>query len=372
MKVASLNWWTAAVASGICLVLIVMIAMLSAKPSSDTLLKRPSTFFTDPSGARAIYLVLQRVLPSVGQWRLPITELKESSSRGVRTLIAMGPNPFGQDEVNALDAWIGSGGQLIVATDTDWRIQRPVADRTTKDFLARHDIQTAKRVNRKVVEAAVVKTFGRGRIIYVPDSYAFSNESLRTSDNSVWLAERCSEWGNGSLFDEYHLGFGARRGLISLIEMFAVTPWGLVCAQLALAGAVYIFGCKRRFGLPVEEMPVERTNPIETVQAHAGLFESARARALSAKIIHQYLNAYVSSILGYRIDLMDEQSRNRLAGPLRIGRADLDSYVEAAKTAISARAMSDDDLIRFGQKATTIARSFSHGTARNKRSAAAG
>ena len=61
MKIRDSNWRTAAAASAICLVLIVAIAILSAKPSSDAFLKRPSTFFTDPSGARAIYLVLQRV-----------------------------------------------------------------------------------------------------------------------------------------------------------------------------------------------------------------------------------------------------------------------------------------------------------------------
>src|SRR5439155_4997740 len=122
MKIKTSNWWTAGVASAVCLVLIVAIAMLSAKPSSDVVLRRPSTFFTDPSGARAIYLVLQRVLPSVEQWRLPISELKPPSPQNVATLIAMGPNPFGQDEANALDAWIVSGGQLILAANTDWSV----------------------------------------------------------------------------------------------------------------------------------------------------------------------------------------------------------------------------------------------------------
>ena len=111
MKIKASNWWTAGVASAVCLVLIVAIAMLSAKPSSDVVLRRPSTFFTDPSGARAIYLVLQRVLPSVEQWRLPITELKERSRQRVTTLIAMGPNEISQAEAKALDAWIESGGR---------------------------------------------------------------------------------------------------------------------------------------------------------------------------------------------------------------------------------------------------------------------
>src|SRR5215831_5826933 len=118
MKSVRTNWWTAGVASAICLVLIVVIAMLSSTPSTDTMLKRPSTFFTDSNGARAIYLVLQRVLPSVEQLRLPLTVLKDRPRP--RTLIALGPGPIGQGEADALDAWIRSGGQLILAANMDW------------------------------------------------------------------------------------------------------------------------------------------------------------------------------------------------------------------------------------------------------------
>src|SRR5436190_24127075 len=113
MKIVNSNRWTAGLAAAVCLVLIVTIAILSAKPSSDTLLRRPSTYFTDPSGARASYLVLERVLPSIDQWRLPLTELKPPNRQNVATLIALGPQTAGQSEGNALDSWIASGGQLI-------------------------------------------------------------------------------------------------------------------------------------------------------------------------------------------------------------------------------------------------------------------
>src|SRR5438477_4927164 len=298
MKSISSNVKTAVAASTICLVLILAIALLSAKPSSDTILKRPSTFFTDPTGARAIYMVLQRALPSVGQWRLPVTDLRKPYRSAPTTLIAMEPNPFGQAEANALDQWIASGGQLILASNTDWHVQKSQSDKTVKDFLSRHGIQAGSQPAKSAIDAAVVQAVGRGRIIYVPDSYAFSNEALRKSDNAVWLVQRCAEWnGGGVLFDEYHHDFGAQRSLIALIAMFAVTPWGLVCVQLGLAGAIYMVGCKRRFGRPQAELPAERTNPIESVRALGGLFETAQARALSARAMHQYLNAQVSSIM---------------------------------------------------------------------------
>ena len=85
-------------------------------------------------------------------------------------------------------------------------------------FLAGHDIQVRKNLSGEAaIAGSLVKSIGHGRIIYVPDGYAFSNDTLRTSDNAVWLAERCSEWGGPALFDEYHQGFGEQRGLIPLV-----------------------------------------------------------------------------------------------------------------------------------------------------------
>ena len=375
MTTARTNRRVAAVASAVCLALIVTIAILSATPSRDAFGRRPSTFFTDPSGARAIYLVLQQVLPSVEQWRRPLTALTwRRSSSGRSTLIVMGaPGPLGQSEAAALEAWIESGGQLIVATSAEWQLQRRRGAEPADGFFARHGIPLRKNLSGgAAIAGSLVRSVGQGRIIYVPDGYAFSNDTLRTSDNAVWLAERCSEWGGPAWFDEYHQGFGEQRGLIPLIGVFATTPWGLVCLQLALAGAVYIVGCRRRFGRPLEELPLERTDPMETVQAIGGLFEASQARALSARTIHQHLNAYVSAILGYRIDLANAQTRERLANPAGIAKADLDAYAEAVKGAVDGQRASDADLVRVGREATAIARSFSHGVARSKRAAATG
>jgi hypothetical protein len=362
--------WTAGVAAGICLVLIIAIAALSGRSAADSILRRPSTFFTDPSGARAIYLVLQRVMPSVQQWRLPLTEFQRIPQRSGASLIVMGPSPMSEAESKSLDEWISTGGQLILASNTDWFVQTGAKPRTN-GFLGQHGVDSTKRPG-PAIQAAVFKQIGRGRIIYLPDTYVFSNSSLSGTDNSVWLAERCGEWGSGGvLFDEYHLGFAQQRGLISLIAAFLITPWGLVCAQLSLAGVVYLFGCKRRFGRPVEEMPVERTDPLETIRALGGLFKSARARSLAARTIQQYLHAYVSSVLGYRVDLMDPGTRERLSGPMRIQKTDLDSYAMAAQPVMSARSLSDVELVQFGQKATAVLRSFNHGSARGRRSDAA-
>jgi hypothetical protein len=215
---------------------------------------------------------------------------------------------------------------------------------------------------------------GAGRILFVSDPYAFSNETLRTTDNAVWIATRTSEWANAILIDEYHHGFGQRRDMLPLIGAFLMSPWGFVCMQLALAGAIFMLGTRRRFGSPIEELPVERTSPIEAVEALGGLFETARARVLSVRTIHQYLNVQLTALFGYAIDLSNPAVRERIASRSSLRREELDAYADAVKQAIDGEILSDAEFIRIAREATSISRSFSHGNARQHsgRSAAAG
>jgi hypothetical protein len=373
MKVEWTGWRAAAIAGVVCLLLIAILAALSTNPSDDVLQRRPSTFFTDPSGARGAYLLLQRILPLVEQWRSPFTELQRDSRPRLSTLIVMGPGtPLGRADAVALDAWIAAGGQLILASASGWRVPKTSDESFSKDFLESHGLYRNAGVRGAAAVAHTqVAMVGKGRIVYIPDDHAFSNENLRSTDNGVWLVQACTEWGGTVGFDEYHLGFGVQRGLLPLIAMFAVTPWGLVCLQAALAGGVYLIGYRRRFGRPLDELPVERTNPIETVEAIAGLFEASQAKSLSVRLIHQHLNTYLSAVCGWRIDLLNPQARERLGSPAGIGRRELDAYAEEVKLAMQSTRVGDDSLMRIAQRAAAIAGSLSHGSA-NKRSAAAG
>ena len=194
MSIARTNWRIATLSSAICLTLILIIAALSATPSNDSILKRPSTFFTDPSGARAVYLVLERILPSVQQWRLPLTELATRTGSSRSTLIVMEPgNLLGFAEADALDAWVSSGGQLILANTGGWRMQRHTGETISRDYLTRHDLfRNRGLTGAEGITHSQMKTVGKGRIVYLPDSQVFSNETLGKTDNAVWLAERVS------------------------------------------------------------------------------------------------------------------------------------------------------------------------------------
>jgi len=162
--------------------------------------------------------------------------------------------------------------------------------------------------------------------------------------------------------------------MLPLVGTFLISPWGFVCMQLALAGAIFMLGTRRRFGSPIEELPLERTSPIEAVEALGGLFETARARVLSVRTIHQFLNVQLTALFGYAIDLSNPAVRERIASRSSLRREELDSYAAAVKQAINGEMLSDAELVRIAREATSISRSFSHGNARQQsgRSAAAG
>src|SRR5262247_2094562 len=119
MTAQTYNRLTATVATVIFVVLSVILASFSTRETTDPAQQRPSTFFTDPTGARALLLVMKRFVPAAEPWRrplnlLPLPDHGESAS----TLIVAGPRlPISQRESEHLRAWLSAGGQLILLTD---------------------------------------------------------------------------------------------------------------------------------------------------------------------------------------------------------------------------------------------------------------
>ncbi len=81
MTAQTYNRVTATVATSIFLILSLLLANFSNQDSPDVIQRRPSTFFTDSTGARALLLVMRRLLPSVEQWRRPLYLLPSASQR---------------------------------------------------------------------------------------------------------------------------------------------------------------------------------------------------------------------------------------------------------------------------------------------------
>jgi hypothetical protein len=407
MTSQGVNRLTAGLATGIFLILSLLLANLSSPQHSDTLLRRPSTFFTDPSGARALFLVVKQFFPAAEQWRRPFQFLPAPPAAS--TLIVAGPQrPLGEREAQDLERWIGEGGQLILLTANGWpmRRQRAGEDAESDDgsmdesspgaaptFLMRHepalrwskpekkiltghaggDSITDEKLNlgwhagfrqtggaRAIASAgntllAVEIPVGHGRIVAVADPAMASNGALRRSDNAVWLIGLITSWRAGPvLFDEYHHGFGQKRGTMELTLAFFSTPWGWCVLQLAAAGLLYIFIYRRRFGRIREPLAPARASPLELIEARAGVFHTAGAQRLAADLIVQHLcqelgraHSKTADSSNIERELQTAMERNGAVANAR-GIQDLGGRVQRGER------LSDREFIEFGQRAGEI------------------
>ena len=363
MNYQARTWITAILTSSVLIVLAALLGALSEQRSADPQSHRPSTFFTDESGSRALFLIMKQLFPSVEQWRRPLDQLPAADQpASPSTLVVAGPmRPITQAEAMHLDQWLSDGGQLILAVNNGWPIG-PRAVRERKDaggeteppadaivnkpgqevtYLSTHKsgIQWSKpgkehseritgasvpggelivkwRQNFSAVggakivasagaaDLAIEIPVGKGRIVALADPTIISNGALRGADNAVWLVTLAAGWGNGRVvIDEFHHGFGQKRGALALTWAFAKTPWAWCLLQVGLAGLLYLFGYRRRFGRISEPALAARASPQELVAARGGFFQAAAAQKLAVELIVQNLCHDLSKAHGKIVDL---------------------------------------------------------------------
>lgn len=421
MTTQNFNRATAIGATGVFLVLSLLVANYSTPKSSDPVARRPSTLFTDPSGARALLLVMRRLLPAAEQWRRPLYRLPSQGLGDASSLIVADPKiPLSKNELASLERWLSAGGQMILLSPDGWPLRGHVnADRMPVEAKDSANNQTDEESDEQIVtllslyvpklrwakpgqfsvdpasgsslpEGEVklrwrrsfaasdgVKTIatvrdqtlaieipvGQGRIVAVADPTMISNGSLRRSDNAVWLVGLVASWGDGRVrFDEYHHGFGEKQSAASLAWAFAATPWGWCLGQITAAGLLYIFGYRRRFGRVSEPPVFVRANPLDQVDARAGIFSAAKAQRLATQLMLQNLSQELSQAQGRNIDVtnLDAQAAKKLASQT------VPEYLAELKS-LAAKAergenLSERELITIGRLAGMI------GNAKNDRS----
>ncbi len=361
------NWLLAGAAIALLFILAALLAALAGERRSDVMLRRPSTFFTDPSGARALLLVMKKLLPGADPWRQPLHQLPRPRAAGApTTLIVAGPLlSLSKVEAEHLDRWLSDGGQLILASADGWPLRERKASRqvaaqdadskaTSKSpgepikaaknpsYLATHapalrwselnnspflkvsgpsiphgplNLKLQRRFSATgdftVIAAAsdhsalaLELPVGQGRIVAIADPMAISNSALRSADNAVWLVTLAAAWGNGMvLFDEYHHGFGEKRSVARLAWAFSKTPWGWCLWQIGTAALLYFFVYRRRFGRISEPAVPSHSSPLEQVDARAGIFHAAGAQRLAVDLIMQNLSQELGHSHGRAIDV---------------------------------------------------------------------
>jgi hypothetical protein len=309
--------------------IIAAAVLLSDRPEREApyVDPRATSFSTSASGTKAMYLVLQRFLPSVDRWMKPFTSLPMPGKSNPNTLLVTNPlNDLDSAEASALVGWLGVGGQLILAAADGWPVSPSAvgkhsaagANTSPEDFLSRFGLKhspTATGLLRlEDSEGSLLLTghplepgdyqalfegpggnlaaevrVGKGRILLICDGDAWSNERLSRSLNAGWLVSTLLSSGDARLLvDEYHQGFRqGGRPAFALVLGFLGTSWGTAFIQLGAAGALFLAARARRFG-PLLPQPAKRGGaPLQRIRSIAAFLEAARASNFAARVILQ-------------------------------------------------------------------------------------
>ncbi len=316
----------------VALIVIVGILAILAAPAEDggDTDARPSTFHDGEPGARALYLALERLGVPVDR-RLS-AYVDADSLRGPLVLMAPAEPPT-PAELRALRAWVEAGGTLFyvarpgdpaldelglalvsLAPDSLGAVRR-AAWRGIDAVPVAHDAATVgarpirgvrwafagrsaafRRSGAYTLFATrggdrVVSGFrlGRGRVVAWSDAGPLRNGVLRESGAALPFARTAAlatARGDTLRFDEYHQGYrdgGSAVG--ATLRFLREEPAGHAALQLGLAGMLLLLAAGWRFGAPVPPPPARRRSPLEHVEALAGAYRQAGARATARRLL---------------------------------------------------------------------------------------
>jgi hypothetical protein len=321
------------------LIVIVAVLAILAAPAQDggDADLRPSTFHDGESGARALYLTLERLGLRVD--RRMAAYVDAGPLRGPLVLMAPAQPPT-PAELGSLRAWVEGGGTLLyVARPGDrtlpelglalsslvpdslgavaraaWkgRTATPAMHAATlgtgpvrnfrwafADSSAAFERHDADPLFTTSGGDATVLAFrmGRGRVIAWSDAEPLRNRSLRASGAAHAFARMAAIAASGGdtlravpgdtlRFDEYHQGYrGGGSAAAATLRFLREQPAGHMALQLGLAGLLLLVAAGWRFGAPLPPPPVRRRSPLEHVEALAGAYRQAGARATARRLL---------------------------------------------------------------------------------------
>jgi hypothetical protein len=307
---------------GIGLLIILMLVTVAAAIQQANQTDAPpySSLSSDPDGTRALQLWLDELGYAVNDELLTTFELPQDAG----LIFMLEPFPgITPEEWETLDAWVETGGVLVLAGD---RLGSALAayrygftlsyfEPTTATLTAqtplwaspppepanpqvratlqssRDDFVTHLAVGGRPVLISFEQ--GEGRVILSAAPYPFSNAGLKEAGNPALVLNAISAAGQVKeiWFDEWHHGLrGAANDIVGPGNWLRYTPAGRSLLFIAAVIFVALLLQGRRFGRPVP-LPIElsRRAPLEYITAVANLGRRAGHRRAVLSQYHHWL-----------------------------------------------------------------------------------
>lgn len=398
---------SARVELAIALLLSIAIVVLASafgteRKGQDDL--RRSSFVVSRTGTRALYLVLREsgaapsrllralrredpvdrtvavIEPSEALTRREVADAVAWTERGGRLVVVGGLAPLGAPAEHASPLLAAFGLRLEPVVRVAGSVTR-IHDHEVAQRLGRIDWPAVRAVRLDPAHAPPVLLEeivtsdadclvgrvrrGEGELVAVADAKALENATLDEEDNAVLgvrlLTARASDAGR-VVFDEFHHGFSegdAGGGLAQALLALLTDTWpGRALLVALLAGMVYVSGAAVRLGAPERERPPPRRALSEHAEALGRIFEAARARTETLRILAAGARRRTAARAGLPATLAGAEFARRLRLSTSPGAAEL---ADAMERADAGRAPKDVEMARVAANLAAALRRFLHG-----------
>lgn len=249
-----------------------------------------SSLRADPRGSRALHDALES-MPGyrARRWFRPLKEFRDSNV----TLLFLGESTFAwrvasEKDLEEIEAAAKRGVRYVVSLQVP---KQAVAGKAPEKFIPSVETRWRLRISTGIEPLdeswtvfresedgkalAIERTFGKGSVAFVSESFSLSNEALRDDRDSDLIA-----WVLGShrdiVFDEFHLGTWQTGSIGTLVRRFHLEP---AAAVLLILAALFIWRGSSSFLPPAPEPAVEAIAGRDSAEGLASLLRRAIAPA---------------------------------------------------------------------------------------------
>ena len=323
---ASRDLWVLLTLIALFAIASVFTVQTTIGPEQDRILPRRTTYSASASGAKAAYLLLQRLGFQPVRWRSPLYGFPSET----KVILIVDPLPnmllTGRENL-ALDNWILRGGTLVTYNGYA-RLMPGQEDLTVKQvehgqFRVRPPSQTGcfrgvkqlrarsgVRIQPDLSEAEyvplvrdphgvimAVRRKGKGSAVAISAPNLVTNSGIGQADNAVLfvnLVAATARKGDLVLFDEYHQGYATGRTLGQVVGRYG----RMAGLQLLAVFVIALYSYGRRFGAVRPSGPPAGRVGFEYVQAMARVYRRAQARSVALNMLFTALRRDVIVRLG--------------------------------------------------------------------------
>jgi Domain of unknown function (DUF4350) len=355
-----------AVAGGLFVALT--LATIVAAPASETAWSPvPSSYLSTPGGARAAFLLLQRLGVKSQRWEEPPLRLVAFAHQATLVLAEPTETPS-RAERSALRRFAEQGGRVLFcgaelpsffpgvelqkllsgpelleeAESAQLPVERyrPVLEKKTSEpiELQPHAVWQKFGKGQAAVygrpDNAVVAVWalGAGEVIWWASATPLTNAGLGRAGNlPLFLNSVRADFGRQVYWDEYF--HGERGSLLAYAGRVPVIRWAAF--QFALFTCACLLAFSRRSGPVIPSAKLSRLSPLEFVETLGGLYHKAKAAQVAVDISMRHLRLQLARRLGLPVAIADADLARAAAERLGWDEQELETLLSRAHAKVA-------------------------------------